>query len=45
MNKVDILFSDDFAANTCTVKIIEGDPKYDGLCYHNPIQDQNVFFS
>jgi hypothetical protein len=44
INRVDILFSDSFG-DTCNVKIIDGDPNYNGLCYHNPTMDRNVFFS
>lgn len=29
----------------CTVKVVPGDGNYDGLCYHNPSEDYNVFNS
>lgn len=41
--KVDILFAEGFS--NCGIDIIEGEAKYDGLCYHNPSEDNNVFFS
>lgn len=41
--KKDILFGDGFL--NCTKNIMEGDSEFNGLCYHNPNVDQNVFFS
>ena len=43
--KANILFSESLGISNCNVNVIEGDPKYNGLCYHNPTADQNVFFS
>lgn len=33
------------AATGCTTKIIDGDPEYNGLCYHVPIETNNLFNS
>ena len=42
-SKGTILFDDSF--ENCTKKIIAGDSAYNGLCYHNPSDTYNVFYS
>ena len=39
------IFTDNLVS--CTVKIVEGqsNPYYNELCYHNPTQEFNVFYS
>ncbi len=44
-SKVAILFASGAPIDNCNVKIVEGDPNYNGLCYHNPTLENNVFFS
>lgn len=36
------IFTDEIKG--CTTKIVEGE-EYDGLCYHNPSEDNNLFNS
>ena len=42
-SKDNILFAEGFS--NCTKDIIPGDTEYNGLCYHNPSDNYNVFFS
>jgi hypothetical protein len=43
-SKGQILFVDGVSDN-CTKKVTSGDANYNGLCYHNPSESYNVFFS
>lgn len=38
-----IIFVDETTG--CSVEVVSGDGNYDGLCYHNPSEDYNVFNS
>lgn len=38
-----VIFTDEVLS--CTKKVVSGDGNYDGLCYHNPSEDYNVFNS
>ena len=41
--KGQVLFDNGF--DNCTKEIISGDSKYNKLCYHNPYESYNVFYS
>ncbi len=31
--------------NLCDIKIADGDPAYNGICYHQPVADSQLFSS
>ena len=43
-SKGQILFSD-IPGTICTKKVIDGSSEANGLCYHNPYDSYNVFYS